>query len=112
VTRFGEANWACGQEETCDASATFPRAVLKRAILTVSRRGCPRGYISLDMRGHGWARTIRLCAADCGEYRQAADISACPEHVCFTPKSGHRNRPAYYLRRSQLRHARLFLESS
>src|SRR5262249_33114657 len=28
-----------------------------------------------------------------------ADISACPRHVRFTPKSGHRNRHVYHLRR-------------
>jgi hypothetical protein len=33
-------------------------------------------------------------------YGSKADIGAQLDHVRFTPESGHRNRPAYHLRRS------------
>jgi len=64
ATRFGETNWACAQEETWDASATSPRAVLERAILTVSRRGreSQARYLFFEV----WrARQARTAASAC-----------------------------------------------
>ena len=51
MTRFGEANWACGQEETWDASATSPRPVVDNVNF-----GCDDGAT---------AKRNRVKASDC-----------------------------------------------
>ena len=40
------------------------------------------------------------CSLLAVRYGSKAEIGRLPGNVRFTPESGHRNRPAYYLRRS------------
>src|SRR5262249_5991090 len=45
-------------------------------------------------------RAVQIREMNHVRFGSKADISVCPRHVRFTPESGHRNRPAYYLRRT------------